>query len=171
MIQDEEADETAAEQLIASTDENSVNEPPLASVYELVCVHQHKATLIACLAVTAIVWTANSIIVTFFPQEATGQGITESTIGVLFAAAPLSNFLSAPVAGWLNGDHLCGRKGVLFSGLSLFMVTNVAMGFAVNIAEWLASESDDKTGIVTAAFLACRILQGTPPRDRAPQCV
>jgi len=85
-----------------------------------------------------------------------------STIGLLFAASPLANFFSAPLGGWLNGDHLCGRKYVLFSGLLLFAATNMAMGYCVTIGDWLSrgGDADERTWMITACFLSCRVLQG-----------
>ena len=136
-------------------------EPELASVTELLCHHEHSATLVACLSVTAVNWMANSMLATFFPQEAAREGISLSTIGLVFAASPLANFFSAPLAGWLNGDSLCGRKYVLFSGLVLFAATNFTMGYCVQIGDWLSGEVEvSRTTMITAAFLFCRVLQG-----------
>ena len=147
-------------------------QPPLASVWELLCVHEQNRVLIACLAVQAISWIANSAVTGFLPQAVVRQGIEVEvyTMGLIFAAAPLSNFLSAPLAGWLNGEDLCGRKWVLLTGLLLFTGSGVAMGFGVNIAESI-SDADHKTAVVTAIFLSCRLLQGTHgPTTPFPRC-
>ena len=115
---------------------------PLATVTELLWSHDHSATLVACLSVAAVIWMANSMLATFFPQEASSEGITLTNIGLLFAASPLANFFSAPLGGWLNSDNLCGRKFVLFSGLLLFAATNFAMGYCVKIGDWLSGDDE-----------------------------
>jgi MFS family permease len=90
-----------------------------------------------------------SVLASFFPQEAKRKGMSEDTIGIVFASFAFVIFVCSPLAGRLMTRH--GKVSVYIWGLGIVSVSSVCFAAASLVPD----------GPLFAAFcLTMRLIQG-----------
>ena len=109
-----------------------------------------KLLVMACINLSNLVCHAvYSVLASFFPQEAKSKGMSDDTVGVIFAIFAAVIFLCSPVAGRFMSRH--GKVWVYIWGLCIVSASTISFSLA----------SLMPAGLPFATWCLCmRLLQG-----------